>query len=364
MHTAVVASRRRANGPGPRLTRRGRDGPILPGTMRTPLPLVALAVLLALLCAGGGWVLLRYQRDMAGAGERLQGRSQLLRSPFGDIEYLDGGQAGGPPVLLVHGSGGGWDQGELLAQAALGQDTALRWIAPSRFGYLRSSLPPGARFDEQAQAFAFLLDRLGIERVAVVALSHGGPSALLFAALHPQRVSSLTLISAGVAASTAADQAPADDKGRALTAIFQHDFRYWAITHAARGRFLGLMGADAAVVAGLTPEQRRLIDRLIDFMNPVSRRAAGVLFDHRAALPNERIAAVRAPTLVLHARDDGLQRFHNAEYAARHIPGARLVAFDHGGHLLLAVEQAEVQRRVLAHVRRHGEAPARQAASS
>jgi hypothetical protein len=64
-------------------------------------------------------------------------------------------------------------------------------------------------------------------------------------------------------------------------------------------------------------------------------------------MPNERIAAIRAPTLILHARDDGLQLFHNAEFAARHIVNARLVTFERGGHLLLAVEQATLQQRVV-----------------
>jgi len=315
------------------------------------LPLLGLLVVAVALGAAGLWLLTRYQRDMARAYERVQGRSELIASPYGAIEYLQGGDADGLPVLLVHGSGGGWDQGELLAKAALGQARGLRWIAPSRFGYLRSGLPAGASFDEQAHAFAWLLDHLGIERVAVVALSHGGPSALLLALLHPQRVSSLTLISAGVASSSAADQAAADDKGRALTAIFQQDFRYWAMTQAARGRFLALMGASPAIAAGLDPAQRRLVDELIDGMNPVSLRAAGVAFDNRAALPNERIAGISAPTLLLHARDDGLQRFHNAAFAARHIAGARLVEFERGGHLLLAVEQATVQRLVVEQIR-------------
>ena len=316
--------------------------------------LVSLAGLVALLCVGAALVAATYRRDMAREYLRIQARSQVIASPFGDIEYAEGGRADGPPVLVVHGSGGGWDQGELLARAALGESPALRWIAPSRFGYLRSTFRPGASFDDQAHAYAFLLDRLGIERVAVVALSHGGPSALLFAALHPGRVSSLTLVSAGVAASRAGGQAEADEKGSALTAIFQSDFRYWAMTHAMRGRFLELMGVSPAVAASLTPAQRALADAVIDGMNPVSPRAAGTVFDNRAQMPNERIAAIRAPTLVLHARDDGLQLFHNAEFAASHIPGARLVAFERGGHLLLAVEQPAVQRLVLEHIARFG----------
>ena len=36
-----------------------------------------------------------------------------------------------------------------------------------------------------------------------------------------------------------------------------------------------LMGADDAVIAGLTPEQREMVDQVIDRMNPVSPRSAG-----------------------------------------------------------------------------------------
>jgi 2-hydroxy-6-oxonona-2,4-dienedioate hydrolase len=317
---------------------------------------VSLLGVAAVLCAAAGWLWLSFERDMAREYARIQGRGQVIASPFGDIEYLQGGAADGTTVLLVHGSGGGYDQGELLGRAALGPDPTLRWIAPSRFGYLRSTFKPGATFDDQAHAYAALLDRLGIDRVAVVALSHGGPSALLFAALHPDRVTSLTLISAGVATSGVAVQAQANDKGSALTAVFQQDIRYWLVSRTMRGWLLRLMGVSPAVAAGLTAEQRRLADEVIDTMNPVAPRARGTVFDNRAVMPNERIAAIRAPTLIVHARDDGLQLFHNAEFAANHIAASRLVAFDRGGHLLLAVEQPQVQRLVVGHIRQHAPA--------
>lgn len=294
-------------------------------------------------------VAIAFVRDMRRAYARIEGTSSLHASALGDIEFQQGGA--GVPVLVVHGSGGGFDQGALVAQAVLGE--GFRWIAPSRFGYLRSTLPAGARFDEQAQAYAALLDHLGLQRVAVVALSHGGPSALLFAALHPHRVASLTLLSCGVASAADAGQAAADRKGDALTVVFSHDLLYWAASRFLRSQLTALMGADAAIVAGLGTGQRTLVDRVIAEMNPVAPRAAGVRFDHAAALPNGRIAAIRAPTLIVHARDDGLQLFRNAEYAAATIPGARLLAFDRGGHLLIAVEQAavgaEVRNFILAH---------------
>lgn len=302
----------------------------------------ALCVLLVV-----GWV--AYVRDMRRAYARIEGTSTVLASPYGDIEYAQGGS--GPPVLVIHGSGGGFDQGALIARAVLGDD--VHWIAPSRFGYLRSAAPPGATFDEQAHAYAYLLDALHLPRVAVVALSHGGPSALLLAVLHPERVSSLTLISAGVASSAVPEQARANRQGDALTAIFQRDVRYWVFTTVFRRWFLTLMGAPPGVITTMTREQRALADEVIDGMNPVSRRAAGVTFDNRAAMPNERVAAIRAPTLVLHAVDDTLQVYRNAEFAAATIPGARLVAFARGGHLVVAVEQQTIRRLIQVHIAAH-----------
>lgn len=279
-----------------------------------------------------------YAIDMRRAYQRVAEGSKLVDSRYGAIEFAEGGS--GPPVLVIHGSGGGYDQGELIAKAVVGED--LRWIAPSRFGYLRSTYREGATFDDQAHAYASLLDQLGVAKVAVVALSHGGPSALLFAVLYPERVSSLTLISCGVASSLDRDQAQASRKGDALAAIFDHDPIYWGVAKLARTQLMNLMGADEQVIAGLTPDQRRLVDQVIDFMNPVSLRSAGVAFDNKAAMPNERVSAIRAPTLVFHAADDMLQLYRNAEFAAKAIPGAQLRRFERGGHLLIAVEQAAI----------------------
>ncbi len=291
-----------------------------------------------------------YFWDMNRAYERVSGKSTVIPSPYGDIEFTVGGF--GPDVLVIHGSGGGYDQGELLAQAVLSDQ--FHWITPSRFGYLRSTYHEGATFDDQAHAYAYLLDHLGIKKVAVVALSHGGPSALLFAALYPERVSSLTLISCGVASSAAQGQVQANQKGEMLTNIFKYDPVYWAITKLFRKQLMELMGANGAVIANITPSQQELVDHVIDYMNPVSLRSAGAAFDNKAAMPNERIAAIRAPTLIFHATDDTLQLYHNAEFAASTIPRARLVSFQRGGHLLMAVEQPTIrtvtQKHILDHI--------------
>jgi 2-hydroxy-6-oxonona-2,4-dienedioate hydrolase len=291
--------------------------------------------------------------DTRRAYARIMGNSTIVPSPLGEIEFKRGGT--GIPVLVIHGSGGGYDQGELIAKTILGDQFA--WIAPSRFGYLRSTFRKGATFDDQAKAYAHLLDNLGLQTVSVLALSHGGPSALLFAARYPERMSSLTLLSCGVASSSDATQAEANQKGDTLTTIFRFDLLYWLVRKFLRRRLIRLMGVSDAVIVNLTTEQLTLVNRLIDYMAPVAPRYAGVVFDNKAAMPNERVAEIRVPTLIVHAMDDELQLYHNAEYAAANIPGARLVSFAQGGHLILAVEQAAVQTEVSQFILTHAGRP-------
>ncbi|MDQ1349986.1 MAG: hypothetical protein QG657_287 [Acidobacteriota bacterium] len=111
-----------------------------------------------------------YFLDMKRAYKRVQGKGNVIPSPFGNIEYTESGS--GPDVLLIHGSGGGCDQGELFAQVLLGEQ--FHWITPSRFGYLRSTFNQNATWDDQAHAYTFLLDHRGVQKAAVVAISHGG----------------------------------------------------------------------------------------------------------------------------------------------------------------------------------------------
>lgn len=311
--------------------------------MRRKLVFIVLVSLaLAIVAIGAS-----YAYDVRKAYQRVQGIGTVLSSPRGDIEYTTGGS--GAPVLVIHGAGGGFDQGQLLVDALLRNE--FLWIAPSRFGYLGSSLPVGATWDDQAAAYVRLLDHLGIQRVAVVALSQGGPSGLLLAASHPERVASLTCLSCGVVASSSADQASANANGDLLRKVFARDYTYWPIAKFFKRQLMGVLGASDEVVSMLTPEARELVERLIQEMNPAAPRAAGVVFDNTAALPGPRIAAITAPTLIVHAKDDLLQLYHNAEYAAAAIPGARLMSFDTGGHIVVVVQREAVAAAVRAHIR-------------
>src|SRR5262245_11041439 len=140
------------------------------------LPLVALAAMLA-------WLGRAFAREQRANRDRLRGKSRVVDTQCGPIEYAEIGN--GPTVLVVHGAGGGFDQGmEFAEPIAAG---GFHVVAMSRFGYLRTPMPPDASPAAQADAHAALLDALGIPRAAVLGASAGAPSALQFALRHPGR---------------------------------------------------------------------------------------------------------------------------------------------------------------------------------
>ena len=149
--------------------------------------LVALAGIIA---GASGIAAYFYHADLKQARDRLLGLSHIAQTPCGPIEYAVAGD--GPPVLVVHGAGGGFDQG--LEFGAPLAEQGFRVIAMSRFGYLGTPLPENASPTAQADAHACLLASLGLGRVAVIGGSAGAPSSVQFALRHPDKISALVLL--------------------------------------------------------------------------------------------------------------------------------------------------------------------------
>ncbi|MCP4258549.1 MAG: alpha/beta hydrolase, partial [Planctomycetes bacterium] len=76
----------------------------------------------------------RFRAEISGAREKVLAGGEILNTDHGDIEYTVKGE--GPPVLVLHGAGGGYDQGLLLPGRTIFGDS-FKLISVSRFGYLR-----------------------------------------------------------------------------------------------------------------------------------------------------------------------------------------------------------------------------------
>ncbi len=298
---------------------------------------IAIAVSIAVVLVVALVIRDRFGADLAVAAARAAQGSDVVATRCGPIELQQAGA--GAPLLVVHGSGGGHDQGMAWARPLVQQ--GVRVIAISRFGYLRTPRPADASPEAQADAHICLLDALGIAKAAVMGISAGGASALQAAIRHPDRVSALVLIvPIAYKPGSVADSAPpvSDEKDELLLRLLGSDFLFWAGLHVARDSLIRhVLATPPEQVAAASEQERARVNDLAERILPVSSRAAGLRDDTRLGkrLGPVALETIRAPTLVVSARDDGFGTYAAAQYTAGRIPSARFVGFEQGGHLLV-----------------------------
>jgi pimeloyl-ACP methyl ester carboxylesterase len=291
---------------------------------------------------------LRFERDLSVAAARAAQGGVIVETRCGPIEAQQAGA--GVPLLMIHGSGGGHDQGMAWARPLVRQ--GVRVIAMSRFGYLGTPRPADASPEAQADAHVCLLDALGIARAAVMGVSAGGPSAMQVAIRHPDRVSALVLVvPIAYKPGSVADSAPpvSDGKDALLLRLLGSDFLFWTGLHVARNPLIRhVLATPPERVAAASYSERARVNDLADRILPVSLRAAGLRDDTRLGkrLGPYSLETIGVPTLVVSARDDGFGTYAAAQHTASRIPGAKFLGFDDGGHLLVG-HDAQVQAEVL-----------------
>jgi pimeloyl-ACP methyl ester carboxylesterase len=314
---------------------------------------------LAILLSGGALlaifvVLARYLRDIQAARKRLDRLgSRIIETDCGPIECAILGK--GDPVLVVHGAIGGFDQGLFLASNIDMSNHQV--ISVSRFGYLRTPVPAGATLDLQADAYASLLDALGVWRAAVFAVSAGTTSALRFAARHPQRVSALVLLSPDAPGEVYMTLPPRF----VFDVLFRSDFFYWMMITFFKKRVRIMFGLVPKGTV-LTPQDADLVDKVLLGDLPVSPRMDGIIFetytyedDFKTFLtPASRypLSQIKTPALVINAADDPISLPENVRALAEQMPNARLYILPEGGHLLFGHAE-EVKAEIAGFLRSH-----------
>ena len=281
-------------------------------------------------------LVLRYRRDLSAARARLVAvERHVISTQWGAIEYAERGC--GDPALVVHGIFHNCVGGLLSVRDLL---TNRRVIAPSRFGYLGSNMPPNATPAAQADAFAALLDALDIREIDVIGLSAGATSALQLALRHPRRVKHLAVLVGNLPGSPTAVVQPSSVKRS------NRQLPMWALKTFAPSTMARLVSAVPKGFA-MTAEDARFVKEFIDSLFPVMPE--GYDFDvsvSNADVNDYHLEAIGVPTLFVHTKDDQLASHEASKRAAARIPGARFVSLESGGHLMLG--QTEIVHNVLA----------------
>ncbi len=193
--------------------------------------------------------------------------------------------------------------------------------------------------DALASDLEAVIDAAGLSRVPLLGFSQGCAAAIAYAVRYPERVSHLVCIG-GFAVGAMLRARHDAARRQAIGVLFEQG---WAQENpAVRQMITSLVMPDASRVQMqlLNDLQRRMTsaDNLTRIHDTWGR------IDIRALLPQ-----VRCPTLVLHARDDGITPFEEGRNLAIAIPGARFVALDSRSHMPLESETA--WPRLLAEVR-------------
>lgn len=173
-------------------------------------------------------------------------------------------------------------------------------------------------------------DDAGLDRFALLAMAQAGPVAIEYAARHPGRLTRMALYGsyAGTLGTASDEEIDLDNAFRALIRV-----GWERPTPEFRRVFTSLM------IPGATEEQMRWLDELqrmaVDAETAILARS-----QRQHADSSHRLAELDLPVLVLHSRNDQLNRFEHSRQLAAHLHGARLVALESNNHIVLADEPA------------------------
>jgi pimeloyl-ACP methyl ester carboxylesterase len=244
----------------------------------------------------------------------------------------------GPAVVLVHGFGSSlYTWKDVIPGLAPDHDV----LALDLPGFGLSDQPPDLKVDDLPRAVLGLMDRLGIQRAALVGNSLGGGVCVVVAARQPSRVDALVLVDAA-----GFDLGPSEQPamvrlamGPAGGLLFLLPGKRLVVQLALRQVF-----HDPGLV---TPE------RVAEYQRAVSRpgtaaaiRSLGESLHDRASLVPDALARVRAPTLILWGRDDHWIPVADAERFHAALPGSRVVLIDDCGHVPQEERPAVVVKRL------------------
>lgn len=256
------------------------------------------------------------------------------------LHYLDWGNEGAPPLILLHG---GRDHAHNWDWVARALRDDYRIIAPDLRGHGDSDWSPDASYSlvAHAQDLAELIDQLGIAPLSIVAHSLGGIVTMRYAALYPEKVRKIVAIEglgAPVSMMAQMDTIPPHERQRRwideLRAIGERKPRRYATLDDAVARM-------AEENKHLSPEQAHHLT-----VHGVRRNEDGSYswkFDNYVRnfwpidlTPEQRIAMwerVTCPMLLMNGTESWFPDPEGDE-RLRHFRNARISVFEDAGHWL------------------------------
>jgi pimeloyl-ACP methyl ester carboxylesterase len=296
------------------------------------LPLLLVATL-----AAAWWL---YTPDKSRAvleAKYLNGPGDYLDVAGLRLHVRDSGAREAPAVILLHGFGSSLHTWEPLARALSAEYRVIRFDLP---GFGLTGVDPSGDYTDARSVLVLgaLMERLGLARASLIGNSIGGKIAWNFAALHPERVDRLVLISPDGFAS------PGFEYGKKphvppLVRLMRYALPAFMVRQSLAPAY-----GDPAM---LTDE---LVARYHELMLAPGVRGAMIARMEQVMLevPVPMLRRIQAPTLLLWGEKDAMIPVANAADYLREMSDARLATFPGLGH----VPQEEAPDLTSAEIRR------------
>ncbi|MBZ0217257.1 MAG: alpha/beta hydrolase [Fimbriimonadaceae bacterium] len=252
---------------------------------------------------------------------------------------------------MVHGTGGGFDQGLRFASGLI--EHGFQVIAPSRFGYLQSDFPSDPSPENQADAFVELLDHLQIEKLPVAGGSAGALPAAHFALRHPDRCSKLILL---VPAMNLGNRDPVEFtpvQQFLVRRLLTSDIWFGTMLKLVPDQLIGtLLATDPALLNSVSPREYDRAHLILNELMPISARVRGMMNDgHFAGSQTDiEFEGIKVPILLISTEDDRFGTAGTARTIAARAPSANLVIYPSGGHIWLGRDN-EITEEIVKFIR-------------
>ena len=266
------------------------------------------------------------------------------------IFYRDYGPKDGDPILMVHGLGAQlvhWpihlinflQSNNFRPITYDNRDVGLssRFLNTPSFVidyvkyFLRLPIKSEYTIDDMARDGINLLDTLNIKKTHIFSTSMGGMIAQIISAQYPERVKSFTLI-----ASTASTPSPINAPKKAVRDIMMERSKNPNASHEEilerEIRMVSLIGMDGRIVD--TPEFREETIRNLDRGQDGSGYARQLLSILASKDRLKKIQKIKAPTLIIHGKNDPMIHVKNAYKMHKLIPHSKLKIIENMRHLI------------------------------
>jgi len=235
--------------------------------------------------------------------EAMPEESQIIETAAGSVEYQIQGSSDNY-ILLIHGTPGSYRT--FMADVLVNEGFSV--ISPSRPGYFRTPLSSGRTIEAQADLYVALLNALDIDSAAILGFSGGGPSAIKFAARHPNRCTGLVVIS------SAGRTFEEPKRGTIEELMMGSEFGRWLAFGSLNSQFKSKDTADIA------------LDYIRSGFFPKDQTDPGEENDYDQFLsPWEAdLTSIQCPTLIIHGTEDELIPYSEATYLDQNIANSTL----------------------------------------